>query len=303
MIVNTNRLSILGIFLFSVIYVLTAEATENTAPSPVIKKKSQRIISLGGDITEIIYALDAEKQLVGVDTSSLWPESVKSLPQVGYFRALSAEGLISLSPDMLIMSDAAGPESVLEQVESTGISSVKIKTSKTAKGVIDKINQVAIALSKPDAGITLNKKIISEFKQLKQSKKQWQQPPPRVVFLFSVSKGSLMVSGSNTAANAMIEMAGGINVVTEYSGYKPINNEALIAASPDFILLTGNTLKMMGGLEKIINLPGLTLTPAARQKNIIVMDTLYLLGFGPRTGKAALELSQQLHPETREKTQ
>ncbi len=302
MIAKTNKLSILGVFLFSIIYVLTAEVTENTSPSQLIKKQRQRIISLGGDITEIIYALGAEKQLVGVDTSSLWPESVKSLPKVGYFRALSAEGLLSLSPDSLIASDAAGPELVLEQVESIGVSVIKIKTSKTAKGIVEKIILVAETVSKAELGKQLAQTVISDFNQLKHYKKQWQQHP-RVVFLFSVSKGAIMASGRDTAANAMIEMAGGINVVTEYTGYKPINNEALIAASPDFILITGSSLKLMGGLDKIINLPGLSLTPAARQKNIIVMDTLYLLGFGPRTGKAALELSRQLHAEILEKTQ
>lgn len=255
---------------------------------------SQRIISLGGDVTEIIYALHAERHLVGTDTTSLWPVSAQSLPKVGYFRALSSEGLLSLSPDLLIMSDAAGPGSVIEQVQALGISTVRVNSNKTTEGVLNKIRHVAKVLSAPIAGEQLIQEIQIDFERLKYLKKQWNNQP-RVVFIFSVSKGAAMASGRETAADAMIKLAGGLNVFTEYTGYKPVNSEAIIAAAPEFILVTENTLKSMGGLDKVMSIPGLSLTPAATKKQIIVMDTLYLLGFGPRTGKALLDLSQQLH--------
>lgn len=259
-------------------------------------EKYQRIISLGGDITEIIYALHAEKQLVGIDTTSQWPVAVQSLPKVGYFRALSAEGLLSLSPDLLLMSDAAGPATVIEQIQAVGVTTFKTTTAKTPEGVLEKVRSVAQVLSLPEHGEQLAQDIQADFNQINNLQRQWHYLP-RVVFLFSVSKGAAMASGLETAADAMIKLAGGVNVFDQYAGYKPVNSEALIAAAPEFILLTESTLSMMGGLDKIMKLPGISLTPAANDNKIIVMDTLYLLGFGPRTGKAVLDLSKQLHPE------
>ncbi len=279
-------------FLFSQTILLA----ETVFDLPVAKENQPRIISLGGDITEIIYALHAEQQLVGADTTSQWPVATQALPKVGYFRALSAEGLLSLAPNLIIMSEAAGPTSVIEQIQAVGVATIRTSSDKTPAGVLNKVRHVAQALSLHEAGEQLTQDIQTDFDLLNNLKEQWQNHP-RVTFIFSVSKGAAMASGQNTAADAMIKLAGGINVFTEYRGYKPVNSEALIAAAPEFILLTENTLKPMGGLDKIMNLPGMSLTPAAINKQIIVMDTLYLLGFGPRTGQAAVDLSRYLHPE------
>lgn len=269
-------------------------ATNEEGKEQVDNHRKQRIIALGGDITEIMYALNAEQQLVGVDTTSRWPEAAQQLPQVGYFRALSAEGILSLSPDLLIMSDAAGPPSVIEQIQKTGVATIKVSTGKTPKGVIDKIRRVAEVLYLPERGEQLVGAIQADINQFEKLKLQWKQQP-RVAFLFSVSKGAAMASGRETAADAMIKMAGGINVFANYTGYKSVNDEAFVVADPEFILLTEHTLTMMGGLNKIMDLPGVSLTTAVKKQQIIVMDTLYLLGFGPRTGQALLDLGKQLH--------
>lgn len=262
----------------------------------------QRVIALGGDITEIIYALHAEKKLVGVDITSQWPEAAQKLPQVGYFRALSTEGVLSLSPDLIIMSDAAGPASVIEQIKETGVTTVKITTDKTAEGVVEKVRKVAQVMSLPESGEQLVQSIQDDFNRVAALKKQWRKQP-RIAFLFSTSKNAVVASGRETAADAMIKLAGGVNVFTDYTGYKPVNDEAFIVADPEFILLTEHTLNMMGGLDKIMSLPGVSLTSAAKKQQIIVMDTLSLLGFGPRAGKALLHLAKQLHLEADERSE
>lgn len=253
-------------------------------------RNQQRIISLGGDITEIIYALQAQQQLVGVDTTSQWPAATQSLPKVGYFRALSAKGLLSLVPDLLIMSGAADPASVIEQIQSVGIATVRTNSAKTPEGVLKKVHRVAQVLSLPEQGEQLITAIQADYNKLEFQRKHWKNRP-RVVFLFSVSKGAAKASRQATATDAMIKLAGGINVFSEYTGYKPINSEALIAAAPEFILLTDNTLKSMGGLDKIMSLPGISLTSAAINTRVIAVNTLYLLDFGSRnrTGSNRVE--------------
>jgi iron complex transport system substrate-binding protein len=260
----------------------------------------QRIISLGGDITEIVYALNAQQQLVATDTTSSWPKEANKLPKVGYFRALSAEGILSLSPDLLLMSGDAGPATVIEQLQAVKVPIAIVSADKTAKSVTSKIQSVATAINLPEQGDELIKQVRVDFEQLELLKSQIQTKKPRVVFLFSVAKGSLLAAGTDTAADAMISLAAGTNVFSEYSGYKPVNSEVLIAAAPEILLLTDRVLDSLGGVDGVLNFPGISLTPAGKNKRVVVMDTLYLLGFGPRTAQAALDLTHHFHPEAQQ---
>lgn len=262
-------------------------------------EKPQRVISLGGDITEIVYVLQAEQKLVGVDTTSSWPEAASLLPKVGYFRALSAEGILSLSPDLVLISGEAGPPAVIKQLEAINLPMKQVSSEKSITAVVSKIQNVADAINEAEKGSRLIARVKTEFKKLNQLKTQI-QTKPRVVFLFSVAKGNLLAAGTKTAADAMIKLAVGENVFSEYSGYKPVNSEVLIAAAPDILLLTDRVLDSLGGIKEVMKYPGVSLTPAGKNKHIVVMDTLYLLGFGPRTVQAALELTYHFHPELRQ---
>ena len=104
-----------------------------------------------------------------------------------------------------------------------------------------------------------------------------------------------MVAGQDTAADTMIGLAGGINAVRGYSGYKSLTSEAAVAAAPDLILLMDSGLESIGGAQGLWQLPGLALTPAGQQGRVLSMDGLFLLGFGPRLGQAALALNEALY--------
>lgn len=272
------------------------QTTLASEKAPLSQEGHHRIISLGGDITEIIYALKAEQQLVAVDITSYWPKEAQSLPQVGYFRAISAEGILSLAPDLVLMTDEAGPSSAIEQLKSVDVALKIISADKTPKGITVKIQSIATAMQLPEQGKKLIEQVETDFKKLENLKQQ-KHSRPRVAFLFSVAKGNILAAGTHTAADAMIKLADGENVFSGYSNYKPINSEVLITAAPDVLLLTDRVLNSLGGIEQVMNIPGVSLTPAGKNKRIIVMDTLYLLGFGPRTGQAALDLALKLHPE------
>jgi iron complex transport system substrate-binding protein len=119
---------------------------------------------------------------------------------------------------------------------------------------------------------------------------------PRVLFSLNIGEGSDMSGGRNTTADSMIELAGGRNVMHDaFEGYKPLTAEAVVAAAPEVILLTERNLQLLQGEEGVLQRAGLAITPAGKNKRIIAMDGLYLLGFGPRTGKAVVELSHRLH--------
>jgi iron complex transport system substrate-binding protein len=117
---------------------------------------------------------------------------------------------------------------------------------------------------------------------------------PRVLFILSHTGTSMMVSGEGSAADAMIRYAGGINAMQGFKGYKPMTSEAVLAAAPDVILVTQQGLDAAGGADKLWQHPGLALTPAAKKKQLVAMEALYLTGFGPRLPQAVGELAQKL---------
>ncbi|WP_022954084.1 heme/hemin ABC transporter substrate-binding protein [Leucothrix mucor] len=255
-----------------------------------------RIISVGGALTEIVYALDSADSLVGVDTTSLFPEVATQLPQVGYQRRLSAEGVLSLRPDVILMTSEAGPKTVLEQIKATGVKLVELPAGHSADGVAQKIRGVANAIGKSAQGEAMANKLLADLKAVQQS--QAGMKPSKVVFLMSMGQGSPKAAGQQTAADEMIRLAGGINAFAEtHQGYKAISTEAMVAAQPDAILLTQDAIDTIGGIDQVVELPGIALTPAGKHKRILAMSGLDLLGFGPRLPQAVAELQQLLQTE------
>lgn len=279
-----------GLMLNLVLTVAQAESSAASEPG---------IVSVGGSMTEILYALQRERWIVGVDSSSLWPKAATTQAQVGYMRNLSSEGILSLSPTLLLATHDAGPPAVIEHVKNAGIAVQIIADTKTPEGASAKIRSIAQTVSAVAQGEQLVQTLQTDLQRLAAFKASLGAvQPPRVLFLFSVTQGTVLASGRHTAADAMIQLAGGRNVFTGYDNFKPINSEALVTAAPEVLLVTDLTVTTLGGIEKLLALPGIALTPAGKNRRIIVMDTLYLLGFGPRLGQAALDLAYGLYSST-----
>lgn len=267
------------------------------APLPVrAQQKQPRIVSVGSSITEIVYALGAEKLLVGVDTTSLYPEAARALPQVGYMRALSAEGVLSLKPTLIIATTAAGPAGTLEQLKATGIEVMILPDLYDYDSVAAKIaavGRVTGKVAEAEAMIAKGREAMTTLS----GKLKTAATHPRVLFLLSMGGGAPQAAGRDTAAAGIIRLAGGVNAIDGYSGYRPLTPEAVIASKADFVLVTRQTVQAMGGLQAILDQPSLNRTPAGRAGKVLEFDALLLLGFGPRTPQAAAELAAKLHPE------
>lgn len=276
--------------------VLGLGAAAAVAALPVHAQQPPRIVSVGSSITEIIYELGAEKLLVGVDTTSLHPEAARKLPQVGYMRALSAEGVLSLKPTLIIATTAAGPAGALDQLKATGIEIMILPDKYDYDSVVTKIaaiGKVTGKVGEADAMIARGREAMKSLAdRLAKAKSH-----PRVLFLLSMSGGAPQAAGRDTAAAGIIKLAGGINAVDGYSGYRPLTPESVIASNADYVLVTRQTVQAMGGKQAILDQPSLNRTPAGKAGKIIEFDTLLLLGFGPRTPEAATELAMALHPD------
>jgi len=252
-----------------------------------------RIVSVGGAVTEVIYALNEDQRLVGSDTTSSFPAAAGKLPKVGYQRNLSAEGILSLNPDLLLVTEDAGPPSVLTQIKSAGVKVLTVKSAKSVADVRQNILSIGSILGKTEQA----QKMVTELDLILNQvsvKVSSQAKKPSILFLTSHGTSTPMVAGVATSANALISLAGGRNVADGFTGYKPLTPEAAVKFAPDVILITSRSLKMNGGKGGLLKIPGVALTPAGQAGNIVHMDGLLLLGFGPRTGYAALELHEKI---------
>ena len=254
-----------------------------------------RIVSAGGSITEIIHELGQIDRVVARDTTSNFPASVMDLPDVGYMRRLSPEGVLSVDPDLIIAIEGSGPKETIELLSEADIPFVTIPNDYSRKGIIAKVNAVATALGVPEKGLKMAAKLDAALKEAEENANNI-KTKKRIMFVLTARGGRYLVSGSNTAANGIINMAGAVNAVTEYEGYKPISDEAISAAEPDIILLMQRTGQHQITDDDLSAHPAIAITPAGQNKQFVRMDGMYMLGFGPRTARAIFELNKLLYP-------
>jgi len=257
--------------------------------------ENAKIIVVGGALSEIVHALGAGEQMIGRDTTSSYPEDVLALPDIGYMRALSPEGVLSLEPEGLVLSEGSGPPQALEVLQKLSLPIVMVPEEHSRTGIGAKISILGQALGRERQAQALIKQVEEDFTKV-EALLETISVKKRVLFVLSIQNGRIMAAGRDTAADGMIELAGGMNAIQGFSGYKLINDEALIEAAPDLIL------SMNGGgghavEDQLLEIPAIKSTPAAKAGQLHQMDGLFLLGFGPRSGQAAFTLAHLLYDE------
>lgn len=250
----------------------------------------KRIITLGGSFTETVDALGYGAHIVAVDVTSIYPAYVGKIPKVSKDRTVSAEGIISFSPDLVLAPENMISKVIEFQLKSAGIKIVTIKQDYTLKGTNTFIRQIAAALGNAEKGEQLaNQTTTAVNKALEIVKKN--PKSPKVLFLYARGTGVMMVAGKDTSIDAIIRMAGGKNAAQGFSKYKPYTTEALVNANPDIILMFDFGVKSLGGINSILKMPGVALTNAGKNKRIIEMDSELLVNFSVRLGQAISQLN------------
>lgn len=279
----------LSMWLATAVGGISASASDATNPS------AKRIVSIGGTATEILYALGAGDRVIARDTTSSYPPEAMKKPDIGYMRALSPEGILGQTPDLILSEEGAGPPDAVAILKASAIPMVTIHTPPRVDAIAGKIRDVGAAVGLSDKAEALAVKTDSDLKTLAADIARLPQPRKRVLFVLSLANGRIMAGGKDTEAAAMIGLAGGVNAADAISGYKPLSDEAVIAARPDVILVMQSGNHGLSN-EAVFALPAFQSTPAAAAKALVRMDGLLLLGFGPRTPEAARSLASQLYP-------
>ena len=253
-----------------------------------------RLLTLGGSVTEIVVALGAGDLLVARDSTSTYPPAVAALPDVGYVRALSPEGVLSVAPDLILSERGAGPAETIAVLEAAGVEFVTMPDDPTPQGVLDKIDAVAQALRLQDQGAALRAQVAAGL-EAAQARADAVTDTKRVLFVLSLQSGRVMAGGEGSSAAGIIALAGGVNAASGFDGYKQMTDEAVIAAAPDMILMMDREGDLAISDADVMRHPALGLTPAAGNGQILRMNGMLLLGFGPRTPEAATTLHDALY--------
>lgn len=280
------------LLLATLIAVLTGLAPRAAAAQP--QAVQTRIVSIGGAVTEILFALGMGDRVVAVDQTSRYPAAARALPDVGYARALSPEGVLSVAPTLILAMEGAGPPSTMEVLKQASVPVVVIPDGHDRDAVLRKIAAVANAVGAQEKGRALAAEVSEDFAALDAMVKALPERP-RAVFVLSASGGAAVVGGSDTSADAILKLAGLTNAMAQIKGFKPALDEAAMSAEPEAVVV------MRGGGQAldaatVFALPAFAGTPAARDKRLVSLPGSYLLGFGPRTPRAARDLAAALHP-------
>lgn len=286
-----------GVLLRAAIAMLAAMLAVS-APAALAQGKApydtSRVVAIGGSVTEIVYLLGEQERLVARDSTSVYPDEALALWDVGYMRALSPEGVLSVLPSLILMLEGSGPPETIEVLEKASVPVVMVPERFDRAGILAKIEAVGTALGVEDRAKALAAQVEADTLAAENATAGIARRA-RVVFVLSLQGGRILASGTDTAADGVISMAGADNAVAGFAGYKQLTDEALIAAAPDVILAMDRAGDHETAVDDLLAHPAIAATPAGRDGRVIRMDGSFLLGFGPRTASAVRELAHALY--------
>ncbi len=257
-----------------------------------------RVVSVSKQINEYLYDIHAESILVARDLTSIYPPQILTLPSVGYHRALSAEGIISMKPTMLLTDGNMGPDAVIEQVRKVGIP-VVIMTPGSGQ---DSAQLLMSELGKKFDHKYLADSVIGAWRAgmaaaLADTLKWGGKPKPRVMVMhMGQIANSYLALKRGSPADQMIQWAGGVNAIDSVGGMLRLTPELIAKAAPDIIIATDVGFDRLGSADKFAEMPGVSLTPAGKSKHIYRVDETEVMYFGPRTAATIKKIAGWLHP-------
>jgi iron complex transport system substrate-binding protein len=285
----------IGILAF-ILVIISFTACERFGKKEKTEEKigKRRIVCVSKQINEIIYALGQQDNLVGVDISSNYPEQIKEKATVGYHRALNAEGIISLKPDVVFNDGNWGPENVIEQLRKVGIPLKQFPSVPNIDSTKLLFRLLANEFNVPEKGEEMCRQLDDDLKLAKQTVAQYKNKPKVLLIHYGRANNNYFVVGTKGFPNFMITEAGGINAA-DTSTFRMLNSEVIVKEQPDIILATDFGYDQQGSIEKFIGLPGISLTPAGKNRKIYRVAEHDVFYTGPRTGRNIIKLAEIIH--------
>ena len=262
--------------------------------------KDLRIVSLSKHLTEFTFALGKGHNIIGVDWSSTYPDSAKLIKPVGYHRALNPEGIISLTPDMVMHSNDIGPETVLPQIQKAGLNCKAFGNANTidsAKMLLKELGTFFGVGAKADSLCNVMDAGIVNASNILKAVKIKDTPSVMIIHFGRASNVFFVMSGRKGVGDKLIQMAGAKVAHYDAKGARQISAEAIAEANPDIIIATDFGYDQMGSMDKFIaGVPGVALTKAGKNKRVVRFEEHDLTYYGPRTGDNIINLIHSFYP-------
>ncbi|CAM5414559.1 heme/hemin ABC transporter substrate-binding protein [Streptomyces aurantiogriseus] len=262
----------------------------------VTVKDASRILPLNGGVAEIVFTLGLGDRVVGRDITATFEEAEK-LPQVTKAHDVSAESVLSLRPTVVLADTDTGPKEAVQQIRDAGIPVVVLDPATKLSDVTTRTTRVAEALGVPEAGKALNQRMSDELAAARAGVPKGSKP--KVAFLYMRGSAAVyLIGGRGSGADSLLEAAGAVDAGTAAGldkPFTPITTEALAQAQPDVILMMTKGLESVGGLDGLLQIPGIAQTPAGLDRRVVDMEDGVLLGFGPRTPLVIDILVDRIH--------
>ena len=281
------------------LFVISTDMSSANKPSKRvcnIADNTSGIVVAGGSITEILYFLNEEDRILGVDVTSNFPKQTKELPSIGYVRNLSTEGILSLDPELILGENDMGPPLVLDQINEVGVDLRIIPEEQTTMGIIDKISCIASIIGSQDRA---QEKVKGELMPIVKDLERFQGDKifekKRVMLILSMQGTSPIVAGLGTSGDGFIKMTGAINVFESFKGWKPVSEEAIIESDPDYFIIPSRDMHKNSDVKSLTSNPTFKNTKAGSKENFIFEDSMAMLGFGPRTIITALKVAKKMY--------
>jgi len=269
--------------------VVLAGCAAPAAETVVDTQAPRRIVTLNGTLTEVVSALGLGDRIVGTDVTSKYPDAVNELPKLGHDKQIRAEGILSLSPGLVMANEGQLEPAVEDQLRQAGIRLMLFNPAHTIAGTQALIAQVADSLHRATEAHQLTVAMEEGLAAVEPPR-----PAPKVLFIYARGAGTLLVAGEGTPIQALIELAGGRNAITGFREFKPLTPEALVAANPDVVLVFNTGHGDLQGREALLRMPGMASTSAGRTGAFVTLQPVVMAGFGPRVGEAVAVLNQDL---------
>ncbi|WP_170837743.1 heme/hemin ABC transporter substrate-binding protein [Streptomyces sp. TP-A0874] len=269
----------------------------------VTVRSADRIVPLTGSLAEIVFTLGLGDRVVARDVTTTFQQA-KDLPVVTRAHDVSAESVLALRPTVVLAETTTGPAEAVQQIRDAGVPLVVLPPAKALEDVGSRIDAVATALGVPKSGEELRERTEGRIDAVRRTIPESGEPTgPRVAFLYLRGSASVyLLGGADSGAGSLLEAAGAVDAGKE-SGlrkdFTPITSEALAKAAPEAILVMSKGLDSVGGVEGLLEIPGIAQTPAGQDRRIVSIDDGVLLNYGPRTDEVLRSLVDQLYPDGR----
>ncbi len=253
-----------------------------------------RIITAGGTITEIVHELGYGNQIIATDITSTYPKGMQELPSIGYRNQIKSEGILSMGADVVLAEEGYLSKEVVEQLRLSNVDVNLFHKPKKVEETYSLIKELAEYLGAEEKGEGLVGQIEQDIQELKAFLKD-KRKGPKIAFIMARGSETVFIAGEDTFAHSLFELVGADHVSRGFKDFIPLTPEAMVSMNPEHLLLFESSLATLGGKNGLANIRGIEQTQAFQEQRILAMDGLYLSGFGPRVGKAAMELAKAIY--------